>query len=576
MSEELGKPGEPIPEARRLDALDRLQVMDTGTEAVFDDVVLLASQICGAPIALISMVDADRQWFKAKVGLEAQQTPREQAFCAHAIVDVDEVMTVEDASSDPRFAANPLVTGNPHIRFYAGAPIVLASGEAMGTVCVIDQRPRTLDDTQKAALRALARQTAHLLESRAAALASRAQARTLEVRVTEALTAGDPQGDELRKRQRLMTVGQMTSGIAHDFNNLLQSISGWLELIRRQSKQPARVEKWAASALDAVRSAGELAAQLLSVARHKEPDFKPLAIGAAISRMEPLLRRAVGPEIALSFELKDTARSALADPAQLEAAVLNLALNARDAMNARGKLVISVQTVQASSADDALTPGDYLVVSVEDNGPGMPTEVAARAFEPFFTTKGDNKGSGLGLAQVKGFALLSAGTANIHTLAGHGTRVEIWLKVAQPDGSASEPAASPLEPAGSAARRGGRVLLVEDDERVRDAMGQLLTEEGYQVAVAHDAASGIREAEQFEPDVILTDFAMAGLNGADMADLLEKLSVAVPVIFITGHADVERLVPLLRPGATVLRKPLALHDLVVAIEKVIRASTSAP
>lgn len=159
-------PPRPHNEAARLAALRAQQVLDSLPEQMFDDIVRVASNVCGTPIALISLVDEDRQWFKAKVGLQASETPRDQAFCAHAILEPDQPLVVPDATQDPRFAQNPLVTGSPDIRMYAGAPIVSHSGHALGTVCVIDQTPRELTPDQIDSLQALSRQVSHLLELR--------------------------------------------------------------------------------------------------------------------------------------------------------------------------------------------------------------------------------------------------------------------------------------------------------------------------------------------------------------------------------------------------------------------------
>lgn len=176
----------PQNEARRLEALHRLEILDTLPEQAYDDLTVLASQVCGTPIALVALIDAGRQWYKSTIGTTLRQTERNVAFCAHAILQPDEVFTVEDASLDPRFTANPLVVGEPHVRFYAGAPIVMASGEAVGTMCVIDTRPRTLSDTERRCLQALARQASMLLDLRDKALASERLAREHEQMSVEA------------------------------------------------------------------------------------------------------------------------------------------------------------------------------------------------------------------------------------------------------------------------------------------------------------------------------------------------------------------------------------------------------
>ncbi|MDQ8017092.1 MAG: ATP-binding protein [Bordetella sp.] len=555
----------PPDEDRRLAALDELQVLDTGTEAVFDDVVLLASQLCGTPIALVSLIDAERQWFKARVGLDASETPRSDAFCAHAILSPDTVMQVHDAVLDPRFTDNPLVQGEPRIRFYAGAPIVTPAGDALGTVCVIDREPRELSAGQAAALQALARQTAVLLQLRAANRSKDRQAAALRQEVTDALTGADDDNALLRKRQRLAAVGQLTSGIAHDFNNLLQAVSGNLQLIERKADQPNVVRRRAQGGLDAVRSAADLTRQLLNFSRDQVPEYRPMAAAARVAQMRELLRRAVGPEMQLQFRLQDTEVLTLADPTQLEAAILNLAINARDAQHGVGALRIGSRRARVHG-DAELPDGAYLVLTLEDDGPGMAPEVAARAFEPFFTTKGEAQGTGLGLAQVRGFALRAGGTARITSAPGQGTTVTLWLREVDSAAAPAE-AASAAAPCGpTPGRVDAHVLLVDDDSHVRESLGALLAESGYRVSVASAGAQALATVAASAPDIVLADFGMVGMNGAALAGELRRLHPGLPVVILTGYADVDRLLPLLWPGATVLRKPLLLDAVRSAID----------
>ncbi|MBS0428005.1 MAG: response regulator [Proteobacteria bacterium] len=563
----MSRRGAPLPpdEDRRLAALDELQVLDTGAEAVFDDVVLLASQLCGTPIALVSLIDAERQWFKARVGLDATETPRSDAFCAHAILDPDTVMQVHDAVLDPRFTDNPLVQGEPRIRFYAGAPIVTPAGDALGTVCVIDREPRELSAGQAAALQALARQTAVLLQLRAANRSKDRQAAALRQEVTDALTGADNDNALLRKRQRLAAVGQLTSGIAHDFNNLLQAVSGNLQLIERKADQPNVVRRRAQGGLDAVRSAADLTRQLLNFSRDQVPEYRPMAAAARVAQMRELLRRAVGPEMQLQFRLQDTEVLTLADPTQLEAAILNLAINARDAQHGVGALRIGSRRAPVRG-DAELPDGAYLVLTLEDDGPGMAPDVAARAFEPFFTTKGEAQGTGLGLAQVRGFALRAGGTARITSAPGQGTTVTLWLR--EVDSAAAPPEGigtpAPCDP--TPARVNAHVLLVDDDGHVRESLGALLAEAGYRVTVAAAGAQALVAVAASAPDIVLADFGMVGMNGAALAGELRRLHPGLPVVILTGYADVDRLLPLLWPGAVVLRKPLLLDAVRGAID----------
>ena len=567
----MAAPSHPLPadEDRRLRALRRLRVLDSLPEQLFDDIVLLASEICGTPIGLISLIDTDRQWFKARVGLDATETPRSFAFCAHAILAPDDVMNVPDAARDPRFAANPLVTGDPNIRFYAGAPVVTPEGEALGTVCVIDTVPRELTSAQRAALQALARQTAALLQAREMTLEREEANQDLLQKITQALTDDDDVHAGFRQRRRLATVGQLTGGIAHDFNNVLQTITGSLQLIERRAEDTERVRRWAAGGLTAARHGAELTSQLLRFSRNHLPDARPVSVPRLVDGMREMLERALGPEMQLDITLEDADTLTLGDATQLEAAVLNMAINARDAMQGRGRLRIAAQR-RTSLGDGALPDGDYLALTVADDGPGMTPEVLQRAFEPFFTTKAADKGTGLGLAQVFGYALRAGGTARIASAPGAGTAITMWLK------TIDEPVAelqAPCSPeALTLATTDAHILLVDDDDRLRETLAELLSDCGYRVTRASSGAAALEAACRAMPDIALIDCAMAGMNGATLAAQLRALNAALPMIFVTGHADVTALAPTLGDGAVVLRKPVTLSELSVEIDRLLADS----
>ena len=567
----MAAPSHPLPadEDRRLRALRRLRVLDSLPEQLFDDIVLLASEICGTPIGLISLIDTDRQWFKARVGLDATETPRSFAFCAHAILVPDDVMNVPDAARDPRFAAKPLVPGDPNIRFYAGAPVVTPEGEALGTVCVIDTVPRELTSAQRAALQALARQTAALLQAREMTLEREEANQDLLQKITQALTDDDDVHAGFRQRRRLATVGQLTGGIAHDFNNVLQTITGSLQLIERRAEDTERVRRWAAGGLTAARHGAELTSQLLRFSRNHLPDARPVSVPRLVDGMREMLERALGPEMQLEITLEDADTLTLGDATQLEAAVLNMAINARDAMQGRGRLRIAAQR-RTSLGDGALPDGDYLALTVADDGPGMTPEVLQRAFEPFFTTKAADKGTGLGLAQVFGYALRAGGTARIASTPGAGTAITLWLK------TIDEPVAelqAPCTPAAPAlATTDAHILLVDDDDRLRETLAELLSDCGYRVTRASSGAAALEAACRAMPDIALIDCAMAGMNGATLAAQLRALNAALPMIFVTGHADVTALAPTLGDGAVVLRKPVTLSELSVEIDRLLADS----
>ena len=417
----------PIDEPERLAALEHLSVLDSLPEPGFDDIVQLATQLCGTPIGLVSLVDRERQWFKACVGLNVSETHRDLAFCAHAILAPDTVMMVQDTHLDPRFMGSPLVLGPPYIRFYAGAPIISRQGAALGTVCVIDTVPRILNAAQCSALQALARQTAAQLELRLLNDEREQQTRALSRQLDGVLGEHQQTLQTLRHAQRISSLGQLTAGIAHDFNNLLQAVSASLQMTRLKARKPLEVERLTDIGLQAVRQGAQLIHHLLAFARREEPSVQTVILDERIEHNSDLFGRALGTTTTVLLDLQAPAQAVMCDAHQLDAALLNLLVNARDALHGTGQ--IRVATCERVACGDAqLADGDYLCLSVADDGPGIPEAVLAQVFEPFYTTKAAGQGTGLGLSQVYGFALSADGIARIESRAGEGTTVTLWLR----------------------------------------------------------------------------------------------------------------------------------------------------
>ncbi|MBD8708820.1 GAF domain-containing protein [Pseudomonas sp. CFBP 13711] len=418
----------PFNEEERVLSLEHLDVLDSANEKAFDDIVLLATTLCDAPIALVSLVDRERQWFKACVGLGVQETHRDLAFCGHAILDPVQVLVVEDAALDPRFASSPLVLGPPFIRFYAGAPIVTDSGVALGTVCVIDTRARQLSERQSLALQALARQAAALLEARLLSKQRERQLAQFQDQFQQAEQNPSEVTPLLQNSGCISSLGMLTASIAHDFNNLLQSVSAAFQLTRLRSRRPVDVERFAETGLQAVEQGRQLISYLMSSVRGDGPELICIDVTARLHAAQPLMRHSMSEGIDLDFDLAEWGWGVLCVEAQLHAVVMNLLSNARDALKGSGQIRVSTRWVHVED-DLSLQQGDYLVVSVSDNGPGMPAEVARQVFEPFFTTKATGEGTGLGLAQVKDFAIKSGGDARIETAPGAGTTVSLYLRI---------------------------------------------------------------------------------------------------------------------------------------------------
>ena len=326
----------PIDESERLAALEHLSVLDSPPEPGFDDIVQLATQLCATPIGLVSLVDRERQWFKACVGLDVSQTHRDLAFCAHAILAPDAVMIVPDTHLDPRFKESPLVLGPPYIRFYAGAPIITRQGSALGTVCVIDTVPRTLEVSQCNALQALARQTAAQLELRLLNEEREKQTLALSRQLDNVLGEHQQTLSTLRHAQRISSLGQLTAGIAHDFNNLLQAVSASLQMTRLKARKPLEVERLTEIGLQAVRQGAQLIHHLLAFARREEPSVHAVRLDERIEHNSDLFGRALGATTQVLLDLQAPAQAVMCDAHQLDAALLNLLVNARDALRGAG------------------------------------------------------------------------------------------------------------------------------------------------------------------------------------------------------------------------------------------------
>jgi PAS domain S-box-containing protein len=365
----------------------------------------------------------------------------------------------------------------------------------------------------------------------------------------------------LRQSQKMEALGQLTGGIAHDFNNLLQAVQGSLALILRRPEDAARVRDLAEQGLQATRRGGALAAQLLAFSRSQKLEVQAVALGPALSGMGDLLQRSLGPLTGVAIEPVDPGLRAEVDPTQLEMAVLNLAINARDAMPQGGTVAIAVES-KPVFGDPDLPPGDYVEVRVRDTGTGMPEEVAQRAFEPFFTTKGLGRGTGLGLSQVYAMARQAGGTARLESRPGEGTTVRILLRRA-PEGREAEPAAAEA-PTRSVARGGATVLVIDDDPDVRRWLVQALHALGHRVVEAADGNAGLALLDR-GTDLAVVDFAMPGMNGAEVVRALRHERADLPIVLVTGYADTGVLGTVADPGILVLRKPFDLDALEIAL-----------
>jgi PAS domain S-box-containing protein len=379
---------------------------------------------------------------------------------------------------------------------------------------------------------------------------------TAEREQADALRAAE---EALRQAQKMEAVGQLTGGIAHDFNNLLQGILGALELSERRL---ARGEiDGLARYIDQARQCAERAAslthRLLAFSRRQPLDPRPVQANQLILTMEPLLRRTLGEGVRLVLDLAPDLWPTLCDPHQLDSALLNLSINARDAMPDGG--VLTIRSRNAPDPDGS-AGGDTVCLSVGDTGIGMAPEVAARAFDPFYTTKAIGQGTGLGLSMVYGFVRQSGGEARIQSAPGAGTTVSLHF----PRHKGQEPAETPNAGEAPPASKGeGAVLVVEDEASVRRFVVEVLEELGYEVVDAEDGPSGVEMLRSSRPiDLLLTDIGLPGLNGRQVADIARETRPDLKVLFMTGYAEAAAMSEgFLEPGMGLITKPFAIEGL---------------
>jgi PAS domain S-box-containing protein len=363
--------------------------------------------------------------------------------------------------------------------------------------------------------------------------------------------------EALRQGHKMEAVGQLTGGLAHDFNNLLQAAHGSLDLILRNPDDPDRVARLARNALLATERGAKLTAQLLAFSRAQKLELRPTDVTGLISGMTEILRTSVGPIVRVTVHDGGRTLGALADTTQLEMALLNLAINARDSMPEGGELSLTLVEKELSGVTD-LQSGTYVEIRVTDTGLGMPEAVALRAFEPFFTTKGVGKGTGLGLSQVYAMAKQAGGAAWIERHPPEGTTVVLCLPSVR-----LLPQVPPVDshPAAPGSHEGKKVLVVDDDPDVRLFLSSSLDALGYDVAVAADAERGLDVLETFGPDLVLVDFAMPGMNGAQMAEVVRATHPDLPIVFASGYSETAAIEQALGKAAVLLKKPFGLAEL---------------
>ena len=502
-------------EPARLRALQRYDILDTPPDGAFDRITALAARSFGVPIAIVSLVDHDRIWFKSHHGLDAEQIPREPGLCSSAILG-DGIYEVTDAALDPRTLTNPLVAGSFGLRFYAAAPLTTHDGYRLGTLCVLDRAPREMRPGDRETLADLAAIVMDELELRLAAR------RLADVE------------NRLRLAQQLETVGQLASGVAHEFNNLLAAIQTSAEVARMTARAGSDIGVPLGYIVHACERGAKLTRQMLKLSRTPPAERALLDVNEIVAQLEPMLRNVLGSSRTLALHCRMSVPLVLGDAATLEQVLLNLVINARDATGEKGRIALETDTITIGAGDSRpdVTPGLYACLRISDDGAGMSEETRRRAFEPFFTTKEPGRGTGLGLSVSYGIARQHGGFLDVTSEPGRGATFTFGLPVAAPRPRL-------VVPPPSVAPR-ARILLVDDDPDVRTAFSLLLRGDGFEVHATGTAAEALttweREGGRF--DLVLTDVVMPGqVSGLSLAAEVRRRAPRTPILVMSGFTS---------------------------------------
>ncbi len=659
-----------LDETRRLEALYAYQILDTLPEAAFDALVEVAAQVCDMPIALVSLIDRDRQWFKACVGLDVRETPRQVSFCNHTIANPDSLLVVPDAKLDPRFVNNPLVTGSPHIRCYAGAPLVTPTGEVLGSLCVIDTVPRQLQPQQLKTLALLAKQVVNQMELRrqvnaleVAQTQIRNQAELLDV-ATDAiavvhfrdaainlttpfdywnqsaekllgysatdvrsrsplevlladqsptelatiltalqqgawrgeLTLKTPRGAQLTldsrwtvvcddhrcphsllivntdittqkvmelqmlRSQRLESVGTLASGIAHDLNNVFSPILMAVGLLQETLDVDERTQRWLDILHSSANRGASLVKQVLSFSRGITSEKTLLQPKYIIDEVVQVARETF-PKT-LRFQMAgDRLWLVEADATQLHQVLMNLLVNARDAMPQGGTIRLEHTNLELTEPQIehyiTIPAGRYVCLSISDQGCGMTEAVLDHIFEPFFTTKAPGKGTGLGLSTTLGIVQNHGGYITVDSTVGQGSCFRVYLAAAiDREELADHSVPKPSQPRG----QGELILIVDDEPAIRAMTSAALSRQGYRVQTAHNGVDALLRMSEEAASIILIDMMMPIMDGAKTLSVLERLYPQTKFIAMSGDATG------LADREQILSKPFTMSQLLNAVQ----------
>ena len=467
-----------------------------------------------------------------------------------------EVIRVDDVETDPRTVDSVEAYRAVNVRASLVAPLI-RNGRLVATLALQETEARRWSDYEVRLVEAVAARALDAVERARAEQSLHALNETLEARVAARTAELQDAQEALRQAQKLEAMGQLTGGVAHDFNNLLTPIFGSLDLLQRRKVGGEREQRLIDGALQSAERARVLVQRLLAFARRQPLQPTAVDVSALVVEMGDLLESITGPQIRILVDAAPNLPAASADRNQLEMAILNLGVNARDAMPEGGALRVSVAAVgPRSRRPEGLKPGPYIRLSIADTGVGMDEATRRRAIEPFFSTKGVGKGTGLGLSMVHGLAAQLGGVLTIASAPGAGTNIELWLP-------ATDQAADAVPPETAAPDAGaGLALVVDDEPLVRASTAASLAELGYGVVEAESAEAALAIMDSgVRPDVLVTDHLMPGMSGVELARSVSRRWASCAVLIVSGYAEVEDIAPDLPR----LVKPFRHADLAAAL-----------
>ena len=510
-------------EIKRASTLAELDLTNGTDDPALTMIANLLASIMSAPVAYIGLVDEATIRIKSASGVSAKSLSREQSFCGY-VVDSGAVLIVEDARAEATFRNLPLVTGKSSIRAYAGAPVTIAPNVTIGTLCVMDREPRLFSREQIAQLEMLA----HLAATHLAGGNGRKDMGTAED-LAKKFEAG-----EILRSERMAALGNLAGAISHDFNNLLGILVGNLNLLKREVGGGSKIAARLDAAVQATRRASDLSERLQSFARQGRAPGQVTNINDLISLTESSLRSELGSAAALKLNLGSAANLTEIDRADFKTTLTNIVRNAKDVLPSGGRVIIeTVNRTIADGTQDGLPAGEYVVMSVIDDGPGIDPEVARAAFDPLYSTKTQGAGSGMGLSEAFAFTRRSGGTMRIIPEIDGGTRVQIFL----PRSFGQELPIAPDQSETAAPLTGTETILVVDDEsELREIAAQLLEGYGYSTISAGDGPSAVKILESdAHIDLLFSDVVMPGsMNGLELAMKSRQIRPTLPILLTSG------------------------------------------